>query len=329
MTEPVMIDPIVLGINDMCNLNCWFCRVDSATGKPTSMGRKEFDFCAALAEKAKAENTIIEDIRILSSEPTLLPAKALGLCVKVLRTVTPYVDIVTNGYALADDEYFDTLEEVLKPVGSFGVTVSIDGAKAVHDASRGEGTYDRAVKSLDRVVASGWMVPELNIVLTMGLIECQEEVEQLIMKYNAKGVEFKMRIVDQSIAPSLEDRKALAKLNRDILTNIFGREDFRKFKKESNSKSVDNSCQAKFIHNSGTVHSCTDFKDENIMYQSFHDATFVEIQEKSTCASKRNLASLPAECLTCSHHHSCYTEVCANYKDAEGYSLKCVIKDRR
>ncbi len=329
MEAKTMIDPIVLGINDLCNLNCWFCRIESATGKAVSNGKKEFDFCVALAEKAQRENVIIEDIRLLSSEPTLLPPTALGLCIKVLRTVTPYVDIVTNGYALSQRDYFDKLEKIIKPIGSVGITVSIDGARDVHNASRGEGTYERAVIALDRVVASKWMKPELNIVLTLDLVNYKEEVIELINKYSAQGVPFNMRIVDQYVAPSLEDRKTLAKLNRDILSNVMGKETFKSFKNTHNSMCSNNNCQAKFIHNSGTVHSCTDFKESNMMFASFNDATFIEMQQGSECAVAANLASIPEECVICQHHHSCYTEVCRNYKDKDGYSLKCVVKDRR
>jgi len=169
-----------------CNLRCKFCFNNSGNSLPNEMNLN--DIKSTLRELRKDN---VFDIRFSGGEPTLHPnwyeimnyAKELGFT----------VSMNTNG----NFNESDTIEKIAS-LDLEQVAVSIDGGKELHDSIRGKGTFEKAVKTLERLYSKGVHL-RINTVLTKGTINYLEEILGLAEKYTEEINFFYMRTIGRAL----------------------------------------------------------------------------------------------------------------------------------
>jgi MoaA/NifB/PqqE/SkfB family radical SAM enzyme len=123
-------------VTNRCNLNCVHCITDS--GKPR---KNELSLDGAL----KALEVIVDlggkVIKFTGGEPLVHPS--MFLLLETCNAMGLQAELLTNGI-LVDDEIAQRLTSLVSGVG-----ISIDGSRReVHEALRGEGTFERTTNAL-------------------------------------------------------------------------------------------------------------------------------------------------------------------------------------
>ena len=84
------------------------------------------------------------------------------------------VCIITNGFIFTDD-----LISKLKAVDIESVAVSLDGTREAHDRQRQDGSFDRAIKAIDRLTGAG-IYTSVITTLNSGNIGCLEGMYDIL-----------------------------------------------------------------------------------------------------------------------------------------------------
>ena len=139
-------------LGTVCNLRCEICYQEDFTHRgPTE------DEAIGIA-KSMVESGLFY-VALLGGEP--LVRKDLLPIVRTLREGGVFTKIITNGTLLTPK-----LARDLSEAGLNLIEVSFDGVRAEsHDASRGEGTFDKAVEGVRNAKEAG--VPRLGVVCTL------------------------------------------------------------------------------------------------------------------------------------------------------------------
>lgn len=145
--EGVRVPPfLILSVTSRCNLRCSGCyagAVGTVTAAPTQPQLNRDAWRSVLDEAVRLG---VMAFLIAGGEPFLLP----GL-VQLLRDYPDRLFLVfTNGTALRPED-----ERALAACSNTVVVVSVEGDRALTDSRRGQGVFDRALATLDRLRAAG------------------------------------------------------------------------------------------------------------------------------------------------------------------------------
>jgi uncharacterized protein len=211
------LSTIVLNVNTGCNLSCTYCYKEDLT-TPAAGERMSFETAAAAFEmllgEAKARRRV--NVVFFGGEPlTNVP---------LIREVVAYAErrgaeagktvdfsLTTNGTLLNDEiaDYFDEHR--------FGLTVSMDGPKALHDRARrtvgGAGTYDVVARNVRRVLSHYRSRPiGARVTLTHGVTDVV-----LIHRHLREEVGF----FEVGFSPATSGGVAAFRLSDEELTEVF------------------------------------------------------------------------------------------------------------
>ena len=117
---------------------------------------------------------------ILSGGEPLLYSKFEQLC-NLIREFQGHVRLSTNGILIP--EYIDIFER------DDGIMVSIDGDQETHDSIRGNGTYDRAIESLECLKEQG-INHSIGFMLCKLNTHCIDHIIELCKKYECTMLNF-------------------------------------------------------------------------------------------------------------------------------------------
>ncbi len=138
---------LILELTTACNLRCAHCYVPAGEPRQNELGTEEW------VSLIRSAASYAVRVVLTGGEPLIHP----GL-LDILAEAKKHrmaVRILTNGTLLA--ERIEELSDLLDPrIDSF--QVSIDGTKEVHDAIRGEGTFDKAMAGMRAAMERGYAV---------------------------------------------------------------------------------------------------------------------------------------------------------------------------
>lgn len=119
-----------------CNLRCSHCGSSAGIARPDELKTKEcFKLCEDMAELGCLE------VAIMGGEPFLRKDwLSVAQCIKNLGI---NVNFVSNGIVL--EKYIDKISRLEPQV----IGISIDGMRESHDRIRGEGTWEKSVRSIE------------------------------------------------------------------------------------------------------------------------------------------------------------------------------------
>ena len=294
-----------------CNLNCGYCYI------PEKQRTKKYDkytvhvnaiaHCKKIVEELKRDDVRLKAVMLLSSEPTVLEADILAICINILAERVNHVQIMTNGVNLANDEYYEMLMSKLGDGVKLTIGVTIDGYKELHDSTR-DNSYDRANKTVDKLIADG-MIERINIVVGL---EAIADTERFISWYKGYILSRNLSNIPSCIEPpiilKLEDRMKIMKLLRE-LRDLDGKE----------VGDATETCDDIHMLLSSKITTCT------------NDCGTVG--QKSGNLEKHNLKDLLVsrdmhkkivneECLTCDSSHICNV-FCHWHQAPNGFAFNC------
>ena len=149
-----------------CNLRCAFCgqwgkKGFFADSQGEEMSLEDWQRVTDELKRYREKTGISPVITVWGGEPLVSPF--FDDIMHMLKADGFTTEIVTNGVLL--DEHEDTVSSCVDTV-----YVSIDGTRAVHDAIRGEGVYDKVTDNIKRlkhknVIVMSVITPELLSVL--------------------------------------------------------------------------------------------------------------------------------------------------------------------
>jgi len=185
--KPVTAFPlttVVLNVNTGCNLSCTYCYKEDLT-TPSKGQKMAFDTAAASVEMLLREspnqphyNVVFFGGEPLSNMPLI--RQMVDYCERRFAEIGKRVDftLTTNATLLTPDlvDYFNAHR--------FGLTVSIDGPKAMHDRNRltvaGRGTYDVVRRKVDMLLGRYTARPiGARVTLTRGVTDVETIFEHL------------------------------------------------------------------------------------------------------------------------------------------------------
>ena len=147
---------LVLSITSRCNLRCVGCfagAVGTVTAKPAQPGLGLRDWYGIVDEAVRLG---VMAFMIAGGEPFLLPG-----IVNLFRDHPDRLFLVfTNGTALQPSVY-----QILKNCSNTVIVVSLEGDRELTDVRRGQGVYDKALGTLDRLQDAGVLT---GIAVTIG-----------------------------------------------------------------------------------------------------------------------------------------------------------------
>lgn len=141
--EP-QLDRLVLHVSNDCNLRCRYCYADGgAYGRPR--GQMPRETAVAAINWAVRAHGGVRRVQFFGGEPLLNPRLMIEVCeyFRALKDAgeireLPRFAMVTNG-TLGDERVIELLRRY-----DMAVTISIDGPGPVHDALRGEASFEKA-----------------------------------------------------------------------------------------------------------------------------------------------------------------------------------------
>ncbi|MGD0939105.1 MAG: radical SAM protein [Terracidiphilus sp.] len=143
---------LVLSVTSQCNLRCTGCfagAVGITTGTPAArqpLKRQPLNLSDWHRVISEAAAVGVMGFVIAGGEPFLLPGIA-----NLIRDFPDRMFLIfTNGTALHDRDY-----KILKSCRNTAVVVSLEGDRELTDERRGCGVYENALRSLDRLRATG------------------------------------------------------------------------------------------------------------------------------------------------------------------------------
>jgi len=134
-------------INDKCNLRCKYCYIDF-DHPSKDLALENIKMIVTEARELGGQRISLE-----GGEPLL--HKDIGGMIDLIDGFGMESNINTNGHLIP--KRIDALKNVDL------VSVSLDGEKAVHDRSRGEGSFEQAVQGIKVALAHGLRVQVLSV----------------------------------------------------------------------------------------------------------------------------------------------------------------------
>ncbi|HLN63615.1 MAG TPA: radical SAM protein [Symbiobacteriaceae bacterium] len=147
-----------------CNLRCTYCYQDATVARPHELTTAEAKDLVDQVVEAGAQTFIIT-----GGEP--FSRRDLMEIVQYAKGRGLRVNVITNGHYITEKN----AKEVAKAFNT--ITISLDhGLAKHHDCNRGEGSWERAVRAVDLLLAEGAKV-DLNSVLSH---EGLQDIKELI-----------------------------------------------------------------------------------------------------------------------------------------------------
>ena len=159
-----------------CNLQCKHC--GSRAGKPRGdelSAEKAIDVANQLVDMG------LELVTLSGGEPTV--RNDWDQIAKAMTSRGTLVNMVTNG-AYRDEAQTRDIARRAKEAGMSNIGVSLDGPKAIHDAIRGKGAYDKTVRSI-RLFAEMGMKPAVMTTVCQSNYLHLEETRQIAIDLGA------------------------------------------------------------------------------------------------------------------------------------------------
>ena len=145
---------VFFAMTSLCNLACPYCYQDCRREKIDKeyISKDNIDQFVSFVEKSQASNI---DMIYFGGEPTI-NQENLIYAIRQLNSLTNKNItnfIITNGYNISDD-----LIETVKSISSFGLQVTLDGNKSLHDKIKttkdGKGSFDRILRNVEKIITT-------------------------------------------------------------------------------------------------------------------------------------------------------------------------------
>jgi len=183
-------------ITHACNLRCVHCYQDDYESHTPE--EKLFRLLDQYTDFVKDKN-LRPQINLTGGEPLSHPA-FFALAGEIRRRGYR-LGVLTNG-TLIDDACAERLA-ALKPVF---VQISIDGTREIHDAIRGEGNFDRAMRGIDLLKKHGVKVL-VSFTAQKSNYRCFEELAKICVKHKVDKLWWDRVVTD---TPDMTERLALS-----------------------------------------------------------------------------------------------------------------------
>lgn len=227
---------LILNVASGCNLSCTYCyKADLTTLK--NSGNMSFETATAAIEQlyAGAPNQKVYNVTFFGGEPLsnfTLIKEVTTFAVKFFKEKNAPVDFtMTTNATLLTKEIIEFLKAY-----KFGITISIDGPKAIHNKTRltnaGTGSYDAVRKKVEMLLSLYNDRPiGARVTLTRGVTQIEEIWDHL---YN------ELKFTEVGFAPATASDNAMFNLSEFELLKVF--EGF----KEMGEKYIDSALKDEF-----------------------------------------------------------------------------------
>jgi len=166
-----------------CNLRCQHCGTRAGKSR-----RNELSTAQCLDVVTQLSHFGCELITLSGGEPTL--RKDWDVVATEIAKRGIVVNMVTNG-VYRDEEAADDVAARAVAAGLANLGVSIDGPERVHDWVRGEGTFARTMKAIERFTAAGIKVAVLTTVNRLN-VSLLDEMRQIVLDAGAHQWRFQL-----------------------------------------------------------------------------------------------------------------------------------------
>jgi uncharacterized protein len=158
--DPLKINKLILFVTESCNLRCHYC-YEMLPGVCRKAAAMPEETAGRIAQKVFSKDGSCSFVQFFGGEPTLNMGAIRVFVAEVLRLADegkinrlPRFGIVTNGAARKARKYVPFFRD-----HDIGVTVSLDGPRAIHDALRpdagGGGSFDGAMSTIEALRNAG------------------------------------------------------------------------------------------------------------------------------------------------------------------------------
>ena len=323
---------ITIDVVDACNMNCRYCYIPKEkrampnSGITKEMEDKAVNHVHNIVKAMFDDNIIASSATVLASEPTLLSAKALSVIINLLHTRFNDVLMFTNGQRIADEpQYLDDMLAQVKDINRLSFATSIDGPKIVHDHNRGWGSWEKANKTMQIIIAKGFDIRS-NCVVTTKSVEYSDEMKTFARECVHPNVTLEFGAEEPNIAHTIKDKKKIALLARD-LDDIL---------KENNKFCED--CDCELDNGYGMTEEARKYTCDVIHFPLKGDISMcpnLNTMCKSVGSRPANMTIIDAlnkkmdmynnlnkECLTCDKRDICSLR-CTTHRTPNGYAHNC------
>lgn len=167
------MNQLVIELTERCNLRCGYCIYSEDCSKSRNFGERDTteDVAFRAIDYAYEHSTASDDLYITfyGGEPLIrydIMKKCLKYATEKNKNKKLYFSFTTNTVLMTEE-----IAKELAQYENFGVLVSIDGPREVHDLYRvdvsGKGTFDRALRGLRHLVEAFGERAEESIILSM------------------------------------------------------------------------------------------------------------------------------------------------------------------
>lgn len=139
---------LIISITSRCNLRCSGCYADAAGHTGRGMVNRDLDPDEWRSIIEEASDLGVFLFVIAGGEPFLYP----GLLRMCMDFKDRWFVILTNGTSLQEEDF-----NLLRKASNLCVVVSLEGDRRMTDDRRGNGVYDKATTTLDRLNRTGVM----------------------------------------------------------------------------------------------------------------------------------------------------------------------------
>jgi uncharacterized protein len=208
---------LVLNVNTGCNLSCTYCYKEDLTTPAEGdlmdleTARRSVDLLIAQASAGDRVNLVFFGGEPLTNMALIRDAVAYAEGQAAKAGVIVDFSLTTNGTLLSDQiiEYLDAHR--------FGITVSMDGPKALHDRNRqtvgGKGTYDVVARNVRQLLSKYTSRPVgARVTLTPGVTDVMAIHDHLIGELGFHEVGF---------SPATAGDNEIFNLNSQELADVF------------------------------------------------------------------------------------------------------------
>jgi uncharacterized protein len=204
----ITIDTVLLKIASRCNLDCTYCYVyqmgnDGWKSQPKKMDGQTLTVIAQQLAKLASSQKRGFSVVFHGGEPLLVGADRFERMCRTLRQILPEecaLHLQTNGMLLS--------EAILQACFLYdvGISISVDGPREVHDASRvdrrGRGSHERVLEGVRRLVCHPHGATLFTGVLAVVDIESDPvEVYEFLKSTGAPSIDFLYRDGNHDVLP--------------------------------------------------------------------------------------------------------------------------------
>jgi radical SAM protein with 4Fe4S-binding SPASM domain len=302
---PPLIENVTINLTAACNLSCRTCYVPREV---RAGARLDTDRLLPFLDKLQACFSPAATISLLGGEPFLHPnaVLAVGRWAKRHKLIC---NVSTNGTAVPEAMLKDIAEAGLK------VQVSIDGATAAtNDFIRGASTFEKAVLTVRRLVASG-------IPTTLCMVCCQQNVAEipayfaLARELGAEQIRFiPLKMLGNSKAGSIAPAPQL-QIVKAICRELDAHPDYRQMcrsdlfsiissmlRESSQRRSCGSGTQTLLLDADGSVYPCINTTLPRLRLGNIADAPKVLLARGGQFGETLDISSSAHPC------HACYVK---------------------